>query len=139
MAILDADKEGFLRSKTSLIQTIGRAARNQNGRVILYAKRITDSMQYAIDVTNDRRAIQEAHNKEHGITPKSTIRTLDENLKLEEYDEVANKLDKLDKMPASERKKMLVELNKAMTKAARDLNFEEAIRLRDEIEKIKKL
>jgi excinuclease ABC subunit B len=139
VAILDADKEGFLRSKTSLIQTIGRAARNQNGRVILYAKRITDSMQYAIDVTNDRRAIQEAHNKEHGITPKSTIRTLDENLKLEEYDEVANKLDKLDKMPASERKKMLVELNKQMKKAAHDLNFEEAIRLRDEIEKIKKL
>jgi len=139
VAILDADKEGFLRSKTSLIQTIGRAARNQNGRVILYAKRITDSMQFAIDVTNDRRAIQEAHNKEHGITPKSTIRTLDENLKLEEYDEVANKLDKLDKMPASERKKMLVELNKQMKKAAHDLNFEEAIRLRDEIEKIKKL
>jgi excinuclease ABC subunit B len=139
VAILDADKEGFLRSKTSLIQTIGRAARNQNGRVILYAKRITDSMQFAIDVTNDRRAIQEAHNKKHGITPKSTIRTLDENLKMEEYDTVANKLDKLNKMPATERKKMLVELNKAMTKAARDLNFEEAIRLRDEIEKIKKL
>ncbi|MFA7092876.1 MAG: excinuclease ABC subunit UvrB, partial [Arcobacteraceae bacterium] len=139
VAILDADKEGFLRSRTSLIQTIGRAARNQNGRVILYAKRITDSMQFAIDVTNDRRAIQEAHNKEHGITPKSTIRTLDENLKLEEYDEVANKLDKLDKMPASERKKMLIELNKQMKKAASDLNFEEAIRLRDEIEKIKKL
>jgi len=139
VAILDADKEGFLRSRTSLIQTIGRAARNQNGRVILYAKKITDSMQFAIDVTNERRAIQEAHNKEHGITPKSTIRTLDENLKLEEYDEVANKLDKLDKMPASERKKMLVELNKQMKKAAHDLNFEEAIRLRDEIEKIKKL
>ncbi len=139
VAILDADKEGFLRSRTSLIQTIGRAARNQNGRVILYAKRITDSMQYAIDVTNERRAIQEAHNKEHGITPKSTIRTLDENLKMEEYDTVANKLDKLNKMPAAERKKILVELNKQMKKAAHDLNFEEAIRLRDEIEKIKKL
>lgn len=139
VAILDADKEGFLRSKTSLIQTIGRAARNQNGRVILYAKKITDSMQHAIDVTNERRALQEAHNKKYGITPKSTIRTLDENLKMEEYDTVANKLDKLNKMPATERKKMLVELNKAMTKAARDLNFEEAIRLRDEIEKIKKL
>jgi excinuclease ABC subunit B len=139
VAILDADKEGFLRSRTSLIQTIGRAARNQNGRVILYAKKITDSMQYAIDVTNERRAIQEAHNKEHGITPKSTIRTLDENLKMEEYDTVANKLDKLNKMPAAERKKILVELNKQMKKAAHDLNFEEAIRLRDEIEKIKKL
>ncbi|MGD9553761.1 MAG: excinuclease ABC subunit UvrB [Arcobacteraceae bacterium] len=139
VAILDADKEGFLRSRTSLIQTIGRAARNQNGRVILYAKKITDSMQYAIDVTNERRAMQEAHNKEHGITPKSTIRTLDENLKMEEYDTVANKLDKLNKMPAAERKKILVELNKQMKKAAHDLNFEEAIRLRDEIEKIKKL
>jgi len=139
VAILDADKEGFLRSRTALIQTIGRAARNEKGRVILYAKRVTDSMQHAIDVTNDRREIQDAHNKKHGITPKSTVRTLDENLRLEEYDDVANKLDKLNKMPASERKKMLVELNKAMNKAARDLNFEEAIRLRDEIEKIKKL
>ncbi len=139
VAILDADKEGFLRSRTSLIQTIGRAARNQNGRVILYAKKITDSMQYAIDVTNERREIQEAFNKKHGITPKSTIRTLDENLKMEEYDTVANKLDKLNKMPAAERKKILVELNKQMKKAAHELNFEEAIRLRDEIEKIKKL
>ncbi len=139
VAILDADKEGFLRSKTSLIQTMGRAARNQNGKVILFAKKMTESMQFAIDTTNARRAKQEAHNKEHGITPKTTIRTLDENLKLEEYDDLAWKKDKLEKMPASERKKMLVELNKAMTKAARDLNFEEAIRLRDEIEKIKKL
>ena len=139
VAILDADKEGFLRSRTSLVQTIGRAARNQNGRVILYAKKITDSMQYAIDVTNERREIQEAFNKKHGITPKSTIRTLDENLKMEEYDTVANKLDKLNKMPAAERKKILVELNKQMKKAAHELNFEEAIRLRDEIEKIKKL
>ena len=139
VAILDADKEGFLRSKTSLIQTMGRAARNQNGKVILFAKKITESMQFAIDTTNARRAKQEAHNKKHGITPKTTIRTLDENLKLEEYDDLAWKKDKLEKMPAAERKKMLVELNKAMTKAARDLNFEEAIRLRDEIEKIKKL
>lgn len=139
VAILDADKEGFLRSRTSLIQTIGRAARNQNGRVLLFAKKITDSMQFAIDVTNERREIQEAFNKEHGITPKSTIRTLDENLKMEEYDDVALKKNKLEKMPASERKKLLVELNKQMKKAASDLNFEEAIRLRDEIEKIKKL
>ncbi len=139
VAILDADKEGFLRSKTSLIQTMGRGARNENGRVILFAKKITDSMQFAIDVTNKRREIQQAHNKKHGITPTTTKRTLDENLKMEEYDDVAWKMDKMEKMPAAERKKMLVELNKAMTKAARDLNFEEAIRLRDEIEKIKKL
>jgi len=139
VAILDADKEGFLRSKTSLIQTMGRAARNQNGRVILFAKRITDSMKFAIDTTNARREKQDAHNKEHGITPTTTIRTLDETLKLEEYDDLAWKKEKLERMPAGERKKMLVELNKAMTKASKDLNFEEAIRLRDEIEKIKKL
>lgn len=139
VAILDADKEGFLRSKTSLIQTMGRGARNQNGRVILFAKRVTDSMQFAIDVTNKRREVQKAHNKKHGITPISTTRVLEDNLKLEEYDAVALKLDKLNKMPAAERKKMLIELNKAMTKASKDLNFEEAIRLRDEIEKIKKL
>ena len=137
VAILDADKEGFLRSRTSHIQTIGRAARNENGRVILFAKKITASMQFAIDETNRRRKLQEEFNKEHNITPKSTKRKLDENLKLEEYDDVAWKKQKLEKMPASERKKILIELNKQMKKAASDLNFEEAIRLRDEIAKIK--
>lgn len=137
VAIFDADKEGFLRSRTSLIQTIGRAARNENGRVILFAKKVTDSMQFAIDETNRRRKLQEEFNKEHNITPKSTKRKLDENLKLEEYDDVAWKKQKLEKMPASERKKILIELNKQMKKAASDLNFEEAIRLRDEIAKIK--
>jgi len=139
VAILDADKEGFLRSRTALVQTMGRAARNSNGRVILFHKRITDSMQFAIDTTTKRREIQEAHNKKHGITPTTTIRRLDEDLKVEEYDDIALKMDKLEKMPAAERKKMLVELNKQMNKAAKDLNFEEAIRLRDEIDKIKKL
>ncbi len=139
VAILDADKEGFLRSRTALVQTMGRAARNSNGRVILFHKRITDSMQFAIDTTTKRREIQEAHNKKHGITPTTTIRRLDEDLKVEEYDDIALKMDKLNKMPASERKKMLQELNKQMSQAAKDLNFEEAIRLRDEIEKIKKL
>ncbi|MCG3659034.1 excinuclease ABC subunit UvrB [Aliarcobacter butzleri] len=139
VAILDADKEGFLRSRTSLIQTIGRAARNENGRVILFAKKITASMQFAIDETNRRRKLQEEFNKEHNITPKSTKRKLDENLKLEEYDDVAWKKQKLEKMPASERKKILIELNKQMKKAASDLNFEEAIRLRDEIAKIKNI
>ncbi|MDK2051058.1 excinuclease ABC subunit UvrB [Aliarcobacter butzleri] len=139
VAILDADKEGFLRSRTSLIQTIGRAARNENGRVILFAKKITASMQFAIDETNRRRKLQEEFNKEHNITPKSTKRKLDENLKLEEYDDVAWKKQKLEKMPAVERKKILIELNKQMKKAASDLNFEEAIRLRDEIAKIKEI
>ena len=118
---------------------MGRAARNSNGRVILFAKRITDSMKFAIDTTNKRREIQDAHNKKHGITPTTTIRRLDEDLKVEEYDDIALKMDKLDKMPASERKKMVLELNQKMNKAAKDLNFEEAIRLRDEIDKIKKL
>ena len=139
VAILDADKEGFLRSKTSLIQTIGRAARNENGRVILFAKKITASMQFAIDETNRRRKLQEEHNIANGITPKSTKRKLDENLKLEEYDDVAWKKQKLEKMPAAERKKILIELNNRMKKAAQDLNFEEAIRLRDEIAKIKEI
>lgn len=139
VAILDADKEGFLRSKTSLIQTIGRAARNENGRVILFAKKITASMQFAIDETNRRRKIQEEHNTLHGITPKSTKRKLDQSLKLEEYDELAWKKEKLEKMPASERKKILIELNRQMKKAASDLNFEEAIRLRDEIAKVKEI
>lgn len=139
IAILDADKEGFLRSRTALIQTMGRGARNENGKVILFAKRITDSMQFAIDETNRRRKIQEAHNKEFNITPKSTTRKLDDSLKLEEYDELAWKKEKVEKMPAAERKKILIELNKQMKKASHDLNFEEAIRIRDEIEKIKKI
>jgi excinuclease ABC subunit B len=139
VAILDADKEGFLRSKTALVQTMGRAARNSNGRVILFSKRITDSMQFAIDTTNNRRKIQEEHNKEHGITPTTTTRRLDEDMKVEEYDHIALKMDRLNRMPATERKKMLIELNKEMHKAAKDLNFEEAIRLREEIDKIKKL
>lgn len=139
VAILDADKEGFLRSRTSLIQTIGRAARNENGKVILFAQKITDSMKFAIDETNRRRKLQEEYNKEHNITPKSTTRKLDENLKLEEYDTIALKKQKIEKMPTNERKKLLLELNKQMKKAASELNFEEAIRLRDEINKIKDL
>jgi len=139
VAILDADKEGFLRSKTSLIQTMGRAARNSNGKVILFAKKMTDSMKFAIETTTKRRELQDKYNQQHNITPTTTIRRLDEDLKMEEYDDVALKHDRLNKMPKSERKKLLIELNKQMTKAAKDLNFEEAIRLRDEIEKIKKL
>jgi len=139
VAILDADKEGFLRSRTSLIQTIGRAARNEEGRVILFAKKVTDSMQFAIDETNRRRKLQEEFNKKNNITPKSTTRKLEDSLKLEEYDTVALKKQRLEKMPASERKKILIELNKQMKKAASELNFEEAIRLRDEIAKLKNI
>jgi len=139
VAILDADKEGFLRSETALVQTIGRGARNSNGRVILYANKMTGSMQRAIDKTNERREIQEVYNKEHGITPTTTIRKLDENLKLEEHGDIYQKHKKMDKMPASERKAITKELMLKMKQAAKELNFEEAARLRDEIMKIKQL
>jgi len=139
VAILDADKEGFLRSETSLIQTIGRGARNSNGKVILYANKITGSMQRAIDITNARREMQEKYNKTHNITPTTTIRKLDENLKVEDYGSIYQKHKKMDKIPASEKKAMIKELSLKMKEAARELNFEEAARLRDEITKIKKL
>ncbi len=139
VAVMDADKEGFLRSRTSLVQTMGRTARHKDGRVILFATKITDSMQYAIDLTNKRRQIQKDYNTKHGITPTSTTRSLDEQLKLETYDDLYNSRQKIEKMPPAERKKILLELNQAMSRAARELNFEEAIRLREEITKIKKL
>jgi len=138
VAILDADKEGFLRSETSLIQTMGRAARNLNGRVIMFAEKITDSMQKAIETTLRRRALQEAYNQEHGITPTSTSRSLDENLKLEEHADIYNMYDTKDKIPPSEKKKILAELTKAMHEAAKILEFEKAAKLRDQIEKLKK-
>jgi len=139
VAILDADKEGFLRSETALIQTIGRGARNENGRVILYAKKMTGSMQRAIDTTNARRELQMKFNKEHGITPKTVKRLLDTNLKVDDAGELYAKSKKADKMPKAERKKLLDELNRKMKEAAKNLEFEEAARLRDEIMQIKKL
>ena len=139
VAILDADKEGFLRSKTSLIQTAGRAARNTNGQVLMYAKKITDSMQFTIETTQKRREKQIAYNKKHGITPKTTIRELDKNLKVEDAGELYNKHSKLDKMPKAERQQLVKELKAKMLAAAKNLEFEEAARLRDEIAKVKKL
>ncbi|WP_373030751.1 excinuclease ABC subunit UvrB [Sulfurovum sp.] len=139
VAILDADKEGFLRSRTSLIQTSGRAARNANGHVLMYAKKITDSMQFTIDTTKARREKQIAYNKEHGITPKTTLRVLDTDLKVEDAGELYNKQSKLDKMPKAERQQMVKELKAKMLAAAKNLDFEEAARLRDQIAKIKKL
>ncbi|HQS66744.1 MAG TPA: excinuclease ABC subunit UvrB [Sulfuricurvum sp.] len=139
VAILDADKEGFLRSETSLVQTIGRAARNSRGRVILYANKITGSMERAIKKTNDRRAVQEAHNAAHGITPITTKRSLDENLKLEDVGELYNRSKKAKTLPAAERKKLVDELTIKMKEASKKLEFEEAARLRDEIAKIRKL
>ena len=139
VAILDADKEGFLRSKTSLIQTSGRAARNTNGQVLMYAKKITDSMKFTIEITQKRREKQIAYNKKHGITPKTTIRELDTNLKVEDAGELYNKRSKLDKMPKAERQQLVKELKAKMLAAAKNLEFEEAARLRDEIAKVKKL
>lgn len=138
VAILDADKEGFLRSETSLIQTMGRAARNLNGRVIMFAQKITDSMQKAIETTLRRRALQEAHNQEHNITPTSTKRKMDENLKLEEHADIFNTYDKKDKIPPAQKKKIIADMTKAMHEAAKILEFEKAAKLRDEIEKLKK-
>lgn len=138
VAILDADKEGFLRSETSLIQTMGRAARNENGRVILFAKKITNSMQKAIDTTNYRRKKQDEFNKLHNITPKSVTRKLDENLKLEDHSAIL-KRKSIEKIPAKERADIVKELTKRMHESAKKLDFEEAARYRDEIAKIKKI
>jgi len=139
VAIIDADKEGFLRSGSSLIQIIGRAARHLNGQVIMYADRTTDSMKYAIDETNRRRAIQEAYNTEHGITPASIAKKIDEGLRaiIPGKDDDKKKLD-LKKIPKDEYKNVVRELSAQMDLAAANLEFEKAAELRDTIEEIKK-
>ncbi|WP_270967493.1 excinuclease ABC subunit UvrB [Campylobacter upsaliensis] len=139
IAIMDADKEGFLRSTTSLIQTMGRVARNVNGKVLLFCQKITKSMQEAIDTTNERRKLQEEYNKKHKITPTSVKRNLEESLKNEDMGEIYRKSAKLEKMPASERAKIVKELRKEMLEAAKNLEFEKAAALRDEIKKLKDL
>lgn len=139
VAVLDADKEGFLRSRTSLIQTMGRAARNVNGTVILFANKITNSMKEAIDITNARREYQNEYNKKHGITPHSASRNLEDSLKEEDLSNLYNKAKKLEKMPASERSKFIKELRKQMLEAAKNLEFEKAAALRDEIAKLREL
>lgn len=143
VAIIDADKEGFLRSETSLIQTIGRAARNVNGKVIMYADKITDSMERAISETNRRRNIQEEYNSLHNITPKSITKKVHEVIKATESVNTSKKSNKLDKDPESMNEKELLELiakkEKEMKKYATDLMFEQASILRDEIIELKKL
>ena len=130
ISILDADKEGFLRSERSLIQIIGRAARNAEGRVIMYAKKMTDSMQSAIYETNRRRAIQSAYNKEHGIIPKTIIKEVRPPLHIADkpLDENAHKKAK---MTRSEKEKTIKEVEKEMREAAKNLDFERAAELRD--------
>ena len=137
IAILDADKEGFLRSDTAMIQTIGRAARNEHGRVIMYADRITDSMQRAIDETNRRREKQEAYNKEHNITPKTVYkeqRQLIKLTKVAEESEAADYAEKaLKKKSTKELNSMAKELERRMQEAAKALDFELAAELRDKL------
>ena len=141
VAILDADKEGFLRSETSLIQTIGRAARNSEGHVIMCADTITDSMRVAIEETKRRRQIQQRYNEEHGITPttiKKAVRDLITISKAVENDSFADTKDP-ESMDEKELKKLSKELEKKMRQAAAELNFEEAARLRDRMVEVKKL
>jgi len=143
VAILDADKEGFLRSETSLVQTIGRAARNVEGRVIMYADVITDSMRHALDETNRRRTIQDTYNKEHGITPQSIKKEIRDLISVgtEAEEAEATRKDRHTKDPESMTKKELdaeiKRLTKRMNKAAAELDFETAATLRDEIKELK--
>ena len=139
IAIMDADKEGFLRSTTSLIQTMGRAARNVNGRVLMFAKKITKSMQEAMDTTLARRKTQDEYNRAHGITPRSASRNIEESLHVEDEGEIYKRGKNLEKMPAAERASIIKELRKQMLEAAEQLEFEKAAALRDEIAKIRKL
>ncbi len=141
VAILDADKEGFLRSETSLIQTIGRAARNENGHVIMYADKITDSMRKALDETNRRRRIQNDYNIEHGITPRSIKKAVRELMTISKAVEAGTRGtdDKdIESMNTRELKALETALNKRMRAAAAELNFEEAIALRDKLTEVKK-
>lgn len=139
VAVMDADKEGFLRSATALIQTMGRAARNENGTVLLFANKITKSMQEAIDITTRRRKIQDEYNKANGITPHSVARKVEQSLHQQNQAELLNKAKKLDKIPANERAKIIKELRAQMLQAAKNLEFERAIALRDEIAKLREL
>lgn len=159
VAILDADKEGFLRSETALIQTMGRGARNVNGKVLMFANKITSaividddiakveeirelitgSMYRAISTTINRRIKQKAYNEAHGITPQTTTRKLDASLKEESFNTPITDFDKKMTIPPKEKKEIVAKLRKEMQEAAKKLEFEEAARLRDKIEEIKKM
>lgn len=139
VAILDADKEGFLRSETSLVQTIGRAARNSEGHVIMYADTITRSMKFAIGETERRRSIQEQYNKEHGITPKTIVKAVRDLIKVtnEEVVEKDTREKDVESMTEKELKAEIAKITKKMNQAAADLNFELAAELRDELMELK--
>lgn len=135
VAILDADKEGFLRSERSLIQTMGRAARNEQGQVVMYADKITDSMRVAIDETNRRRSIQDAYNKKHGITPKTIIKEVRDVIRAtvasEDHEEYETAVEEMAALPKEERAKTLERIENEMKQAAKELDFERATELRD--------
>jgi excinuclease ABC subunit B len=141
VAILDADKEGFLRSTGSLIQTIGRAARHIEGTVIMYADRITDSMRRAIDETNRRREIQQGYNVEHGITPrgiKKEVRALSDRFRpSEQAEETEGALD-IGTLPKDEIARMIKALESQMKQAAKSLEFEKAAQLRDQVVELRR-
>ena len=149
IAILDADKEGFLRSERSMIQSIGRAARNINGKAILYADRVTGSMQKAIDITDQRRAIQISYNEKHGITPTGIVKDVRDVLEAGYGDKHSRKTVELQKvaeekatyqaMTPRQLTKTLDKLEKQMYEHSRNLEFEEAASVRDEIERIRQL
>ena len=144
VAILDADKEGFLRGKTALIQTIGRAARNTNGKVLLYADKLTEAIKGAIDETDRRRAVQLAYNEEHGITPETIVKGVSdiaEFLALEAPTVPKKRRrgeQKVEGMAPSELQKLIVTLEEEMFAAADDLRFEYAAKLRDEIKELRR-
>lgn len=140
VAILDADKEGFLRSETSLVQTIGRASRNANGHVIMYADNITDSMRAAINETNRRRKIQQAYNEEHGIKPETIKKAVRDLISVtKEAVQTANKLEKdPESMSAKELQRLIAKIRKQMEKAATELDFETAANLRDQMFELQK-
>ena len=135
VAILDADKEGFLRSERSLIQTIGRAARNENGKVIMYADNMTKSMKIAIDETNRRRELQEAYNKKHNITPKTIKKEIHDLIQAtivaEEEEKYVEKISDIIALPKKEQEKVIEQMEQDMRKAAKELDFERAAELRD--------
>ena len=139
VAILDADKEGFLRSDRSLIQTVGRAARNVNGKVIMYADSITGSMQKAIDETNRRRAIQQKYNTENGLIPKTIKKEIRDVIEIGKKEKAAiskhNKGDK--KLTAVERERLIAQLSIEMKAAAAKLEFEQAAYIRDKIKELR--
>ena len=139
ICILDADKEGFLRSERSLIQTIGRAARNANGKVVMYADNVTDSMQKAITETYRRRGIQEEYNKLHNITPTTIMKDISDEISVISKDEGKENIniEKISEMSTVEKRKLLQKLEAQMKKASSELNFEEAMMLRDIILEIK--